>query len=52
MRSGNKADLIVSLKKKNLGEKWAEEERLPDTSTDSVYIVDAMVFIQRHKNFG
>ena len=51
MRSGNKADLIVSLNK-TLGEKRAEEERLPYTSTDSMYIVDAMAFIQRHQNFG
>ena len=48
IRSGNKADLIVSLKK-TLGKKWAEEERLPDTSTDSVYIVDAMAFIEAPK---
>ena len=51
MRSGNKTGLIVSLKK-TLGEKWAEEERLPDTYTDSVYIVDTMAFIHRHQNFG
>ena len=44
IRSGNKADLIVSLKK-TVGKKWVEEERLPDTSTGSVYIVNAMAFI-------
>jgi len=52
MRSGNKADMILSLKKL-LDDQWEEVEKIPDKDQNScVYIIDAMAFIQRQQTLN
>lgn len=51
MRKGNKSDFLLHLQK-DIADIWDEKSALPPTDIPTVYIVDAMAFVQWFMNLG